>query len=48
MRSKRPLLPFNLNDFIEEESIVQDDDINFNDVRLNNNAKIAADRISQK
>ena len=47
MRSKRPLLPFNLNDFAEEENIVQDDVRNFNDVRLNN-AKIAADRISQK
>ena len=48
MRSKRPLLPFNLNDLAEEESIVYNDDRNMNDVRLNNNANIAANRISKK
>ena len=48
MRSKRPLLPFNLNDLAEEESIVYNDDRNLNDVRLNNNANIAADRIHKK
>ena len=48
MRSKRPLLPFNLNDLAEKESIVYNDDRNLNDVRLNNNANIAADRISKK